>query len=386
VQALLENTTGSNNTATGDGTLKSNTTGNYNTASGVGALQNNTTGAGNSAFGYSALYANTTGYNNTAAGFYALLSNTTGYNNTAAGFDALLSNTTGNYNTASGFEALFANTAGNYNAASGYEALYSNTTGNYNNASGYYALRYNTTGAQNSASGVQALFGNKTGNYNTASGTDALYSNSSGSSNIAEGYKAGYALTTGSNNIDIGNQGVAAESGTIRIGTPSTQTKTFIAGIYGTSVTGSAVVVSSTGQLGVTVSSERFKTAIAPMGSNSDKLGQLRPVTFHLKTEPKGALQYGLIAEEVAQVYPELVIRNENGRIDGVRYDELAPMLLNEVQRQQNLSAAQAEKIALAEKHAAVQDAQIARLTGQLDELRTVLLQMRDKDAAVAQR
>jgi hypothetical protein len=203
------------------------------------------------------------------------------------------------------------------------------------------------------------MYGNRTGNYNTASGTDALFSNTSGSTNIAEGYKAGYNLTTGSNNIDIGNPGVAAESATIRIGTTSTHKATFIAGIYGTSVAGNAVVVSSTGQLGVTVSSERYKTAIATMGSNSRKLRQLRPVTFHLKADPNGAVQYGLIAEEVAKVYPELVIRNESGRIDGVRYDELAPLLLNEVQQQQGRMAAQDERIA-------AQDAAIRELKQQL--------------------
>jgi hypothetical protein len=237
-------------------------------------------------------------------------------------------------NSAFGYTALNDNTSGNYNTASGDAALYSNTTGNYNNASGYIALHNNLSGSQNSASGVQALYGNRTGNYNTASGTDALYSNTSGSTNIAEGYKAGYNLTTGSNNIDIGNLGVAAESATIRIGMTSTQTKTFIAGIYGTSVTGSSVVVSSTGQLGVTVSSERYKTAITPMGLDTAKLQQLRPVSFRLKSDVTRTRQYGLIAEQVAKVYPELVIRDQTGRIDGVRYDELAPMLLNEVQQQ----------------------------------------------------
>jgi Chaperone of endosialidase len=127
---------------------------------------------------------------------------------------------------------------------------------------------------------------------------------------------------------------VAADSGVIRIGTQvptALQTRTFVAGIYNVPLTGNAVVVTSAGQLGVqAVSSERFKTAIAPMGANTAKLEQLRPVTFHLKTDPHGALQYGLIAEEVAKVYPNLVIRNESGRIDGVRYDDLAPMLLNE--------------------------------------------------------
>jgi hypothetical protein len=257
-------------------------------------------------------------------------------------------------------------------------------------------LHFNSSGAQNSASGVNALYENRTGNYNTASGTDALFSNTSGSSNIAEGYKAGYSLTTGSNNIDIGNSGVAAESGTIRIGTTSTHTAAYIAGIYGTSVTGSAVVVSSTGQLGVTVSSERFKTAIAPMGSATSKLQELRPVTFRLKTAPKGALQYGLIAEEVAKVYPDLVIRDERGRIDGVRYDELAPMLLNEMQKR---DAAQAEKNGRQEKRIAAQDAEIRALKLQQkqfatqaevqdlkQQLQAAVLRLRAADELLAQR
>jgi hypothetical protein len=186
---------------------------------------------------------------------------------------------------------------------------------------------------------------NETGSFNTASGTDALSSNTTGSSNIAEGYKAGYNLTTGSSNIDIGNEGVAAESGIIRIGTAPTNTAVYIAGIENTKLTGSAVYVTSTGQLGVLASSERFKTAIEPMGSDTAKLVQLRPVSFKLKSDATGTRQYGLVAEEVAKVYPELVVRNQHGRIDGVRYDELAPMLLNEVQQL---------KRQLAEMHAAL--------------------------------
>jgi hypothetical protein len=363
---------------------------------GFRALQGDTSGNYNTAAGFIALGADTTGSANTAFGQGALTTNTTGNFNSATGTQALYSNTLGSDNTATGSEALYVNTTGNYNTASGFNALYNNTVGNYNNASGYFALRNNTGGSQNSATGVQALVNNKTGNFNTASGTDALYSNTTGSSNIAEGYKAGYSLTTGSNNIDIGNVGVAAESGTIRIGTASTQTAAYIAGIYGTSVTGNAVVVSSTGQLGVTVSSERFKTAIAPMGSASAKLLQLRPVIFHLKTAPKGALQYGLIAEEVAKVYPDLVIRDEKGRIDGVRYDELAPMLLNEVQKR---DAAQAEKNAYQEKRIAAQDAEIRALKQQhqqfatqaevqdlKQQLQAAVLKLRAEDELLAQR
>jgi Chaperone of endosialidase len=216
---------------------------------------------------------------------------------------------------------------------------------------------------------VNALQYNTTGGNNTASGYEALFNNTTGSSNIAVGFQAGANLTTGSNNIDIGSKGAAAESDTIRIGIAATHKATVIAGIYGTSVTGSAVVVSSTGRLGVTMSSERYKTAIAPMGANTAKLGQLRPVTFHLKTDPKGALQYGLIAEEVAKVYPELVIRNETGRIDGVRYDELAPMLLNEVQK----------------KNAAL-DAEIRELKRQVAVISAALRSLQAKDELIANR
>jgi predicted SprT family Zn-dependent metalloprotease len=225
------------------------------------------------------------------------------------------------------------NTSGTNNTASGYEALFSNTTGANNTASGYQALYANATGNNNSASGLQALQSNDSGSQNTASGYFALQNNTTGSGNIAVGFQAGMDLTTGSHNIDIGNKGVAAESGTIRIGTDATQKTTFIAGIFGTSVTGSAVVVTSTGKLGVTASSERYKTAIAPMGSDTAKLQQLRPVSFKLKSDATGTRQYGLIAEEVAKVHPELVLRDGSGKIQGVRYDELAPMLLNELQK-----------------------------------------------------
>jgi hypothetical protein len=183
--------------------------------------------------------------------------------------------------------------------------------------------------------GTEALYSNTTGSTNNASGIQALYKNTTGSNNIAQGYAAGYLITTGSNNIDIGNVGEAGDSGAIRIGATGKQTSAYIEGIYSNSLSGLAVVVTSSGQLGVSgASSERFKTAIAPMGADTAKLGQLRPVSFKLKSDAKGTRQYGLIAEEVAKVYPELVIRDQHGRIDGVRYDELAPMLLNETQKQ----------------------------------------------------
>jgi Chaperone of endosialidase len=218
--------------------------------------------------------------------------------------------------------------------------------------------------------------------------------NTTGIENIALGYQAGYKLTTGNYNIEIGTKGAGADHRTIKIGTEGIQATTFIAGIYNVPLTGNAVVVTSTGQLGVAaVSSERFKTAIVPMGSNTAKLEQLRPVTFKLKTDAKGTLQYGLIAEEVAKVYPELVIRDENGRIDGVRYDELAPMLLNELKQQQQKIAAQANKInSVVEQNAdqatEIRDLkqQVAELNDLKQEMRAALLKLQNKDELVAQR
>ena len=254
---------------------------------------------------------------------------------------------------------------GNHNTVSGFEALYSNTNGNSNTAAGDLALYYNTSGYHNTASGSNSLFSNTTGVGNVAFGLEALYSNTSGSNNIAVGTNAGYYLTQGSNDIDIGNQAVAGESATVRIGAAGSQTATYIAGIENAKVTGSAVYVTASGQLGVLASSERYKTAIAPMGASTEKLQELRPVSFHLKADPKGALQYGLIAEEVAKVYPELVIRDGAGKIDGVRYDELAPMLLNEVQSMQW---------------------EIAELKEINKSMQAVIAKMQDKDQRVAMR
>jgi Chaperone of endosialidase len=278
--------------------------------------------------------------------------------------------------------ALYFNTTGSQNNAMGYGAIYNNTTGSNNTAQGRYALANNTGGNGNAAVGAAAMESNTSGSNNTAAGIAALSNNTIGNSNIAIGVLAGDKLTSGSNNIEIANVGVAAESDTIRIGATGTQKATYIAGIYGTSVSGSAVMISSTGQLGVTVSSERFKTAIEPMGSNTAKLEQLRPVTFHLKTDPKGALQYGLIAEEVAKVYPELVIRGENGRIYGVRYDEFAPMLLKEVQQQ-------AEEIRdLKQQASEMRDLkqQVAELKDLNQTTQVALRKLQAKDEFVAQR
>jgi hypothetical protein len=343
------------------------------TSFGTGALGNNTTGNDNSAFGSNALSSNTTGAGNTAEGSGALASNTFGSGNTADGGAALFNNT-GIQNTAIGVEALFSNTSGNQNTAVGAYALASIlpspsllfNTGNGNAAIGFSALRGNTTGNVNIAVGFDALLNNNTGSNNTAIGSEALWNNTTGSDNIAVGESAGSNLTTGDSNIDIGNPGFAGDSDVIRIGTAATrtviaglsidigntsfppgesnvirigtkdvQTRTFIAGISGTPVfVGAPVLVNANGKLGVQVSSDRFKRDIHDMGDASDRIMKLRPVTFRYKEDPAGTLQYGLVAEEVGRVYPELVTYGDDGKPQSVAYHLLPAMLINEMQKQ----------------------------------------------------
>ena len=242
-----------------------------------------------------------------------------------------------------------------------------------NTAMGTLALGELTTGEYNTADGTSAMSANTSGQRNVAMGQLALSSNTTGSSNIALGMNAGLHLTTGSNNIDIANEGAAGDGGKIRIGTPGSQTETFIAGINSAKITGAPVYVTPSGQLGVLASSERFKTSIAPMGATTRKLARLRPVTFHLRTDPQGTLQYGLIAEQVDQVFPELVLHDGEGRIEGVRYDELAPMLLNElleVRRSLALQNARLERFGRDRKEIEVQCMELAALRRQLKDLR----------------
>ena len=257
----------------------------------------------------------------------------------------------------------------NLNVASGLVALASNTSGANNTAFGYAALYSNTTGKGNAAQGVNSMYSNTTGIRNLGIGNNALFGNVSGSYNIALGFNAGENVTTGSDNIEIGASGASGDNATIQIGSQGTQTSTTIAGIFGTTVTGSAVYVTAAGQLGVLASSERYKTDVATMGSSTEKLDLLRPVTFKLKTDRQGTVQYGLIAEEVAKIYPELVIRNSKGLVEGVRYEELAPMLLNEMQKQRTAIRTLTEK----------QDAYAQKFSAQateIGELRKLIVDM----------
>jgi hypothetical protein len=313
--ALNVNSSGDSNTAIGSTALEHNTTGSNNTATGDQALFNNNA-SNNTANGAQALFHNTTGSNNTASGIQALYSNTTGINNVAAGFAALLSNTTGHDNTASGLSALRLNVDGFRNTASGLNALYSNASGHDNTASGSYALYRATNGNNNTATGLQALLNVTTG-----------------SNNVGIGANAGASLTTGSNNIDIGAPGVAGESGKIRVGTKGTQKQTFIAGISGVTVGGGVgVMINANGQLGTVQSSARYKDDIKPMEKASESLLALKPVTFRYKHEldPDGIPQFGLVAEQVEKVNPDLIVRDEDGKVMTVRYEAVNAMLLNE--------------------------------------------------------
>jgi hypothetical protein len=297
---------------------------------------------GNTAEGTNALLSLTSGTYNTAVGLFSLLSTTEGDFNTAIGAGALLSNSgvsqdtpkgvpQGSQNTATGAGALLSNTSGGFNTADGAFALFNNTTGSQNTANGEFAVFSNTTGALNTATGSNALQINTIGSSNTANGASALFNNT-GSNNTAVGVGAGSSLTTGDNNIEIGNSGVDGESDTIRIGSEF-QTRTFIAAIRGVT-TGIAdavnVVIDSNGQLGTMNSSRRFKGKIKPMESASESVLALKPVTFHYKNDTTQTPQFGLIAEEVAEVNPDLVVRDNKGEIYTVRYEAVNAMLLNE--------------------------------------------------------
>ena len=243
---------------------------------------------------------------NTAEGQAALFSLTTGVANTAVGWLALNTLDTGKLNTAIGAGTLIGNTA-NQNTATGAGALFNNGTGGNNTANGVYALFYNLEGGDNTAIGIAALL-----------------SNTNGSNNVALGSGAGASATTGSNNVYVGAgmQGVAGESDAC-----------YIKSIFGqTSATGIPVLINSNNKLGTTMSSKRFKKEIRPMDKASDALLALKPVTFRYKEEidPTGTTQFGLVAEQVEKVNPDLVVRDAEGKPYSVRYDQVNAMLLNE--------------------------------------------------------
>jgi uncharacterized coiled-coil protein SlyX len=387
--SLLSLTSGGNNTAVGDSALSSNTTGFWNTATGYQALLHSNGGL-NTATGARALWSNTTGVYNTATGASALFYNTNGKQNTATGAQALTFNTTGVFNTANGAFALFFNTTGGFNTATGLNALKNNTSGQFNTADGALALFSNTNGNVNTANGYQALYSNTGGSRNTALGFGALYGNTTGIGNIALGISAGGNLTTGNNNIDIGNAGVAGDSGKIRIGEQGVQTATYFAGISGVNEGGtiSAVYINTDGQLGTQppASSRRYKKDIKPMDKVSEAILALKPVTFQYKSDNKGVPQFGLIAEDVAAVNPNLVVRDKDGEIYTVRYDAVNAMLLNEflkehrkVEKQETTISQLESTVAKQESTAAKQEATIARQQKDIEALTVGLQKVTDQ-------
>jgi hypothetical protein len=358
LRALNSDTNGGFNTATGVLSLFSNTSGFFNSATGAYSLANNISGNYNTANGYAALYRNTAD-ENTATGFAALYRNTTGEVNTANGVQTLFSNTSGSANTATGRQALYNNTDGSENTANGYQALFSNTNGNFNTANGYQALANNTNGIGNTANGYQALF-SSTGLENTAYGASALLNNSTGSANTALGVFAGTGVTTASGVIAIGTSG-ANVGNSCFIG--------HIRGVTTANADAIPVLIDSAGQLGTVSSSRRFKKEIKSMDSASEAILALKPVTFHYKSDASGTPQFGLIAEEVAEVNPDLVVRDENGEIYTVRYDAVNAMLLNEflkerrkVEEQRSKIEKQAATITELKSTAAKQEATVAEL------------------------
>jgi len=415
--ALYSNIT-SGNTAVGQNAMNANTTGAQNTAAGTLALAANSTASFNAAFGYAALQANSTGALNTAIGNAALLNNTNGFNNTAVGADALLSNNGAN-NTAVGELALYDNTSGIDNTAVGAGALSSNSTASNNVAVGQAALNKNVTGALNTAVGAGALTNssgaNNTGlgsgaasllaigNANTAVGSFALgnaaitsqntaigYSalnGAFGGNNIALGYLAGSNITSANNTISIGSAGVN-DNGAVSIGDNATSinlggggsTESFTAygavyfpdmgnfGPVGSSLP--VYVTSTTGQLFYQSSSRRYKDDIRDMGEASSGLLRLRPVTFHYKKgSPVGPelLQYGLVAEEVAGIFPEIVVRNGSGQVETLDYTKLTPMLVNEVQKLNGQVTAQQDRLRTQERQISSLEERLAEVEAALD-------------------
>ncbi len=280
---------------------------------------------------------------NTAEGQSALLTLTTGGLNTAVGWLSLSGNTEGSYNTAIGAGALISNTTAVSNTAIGVGALLYNTTGAGNTATGVFALASNTSGQSNTANGVSALASNTTGFYNTAIGTLAL-NHSTGTGNTALGNNAGSGVTTVSNVICIGTAG------------QNVPNSCFIGNIYGKMTGfGIPVYINSAGKLGTSTSSQRFKDNIKPMGKASEAILALKPVTFHYKKnlDPEGIPQFGLVAEDVEKVNPDLVIRDKEGKPYTVRYDQVNAMLLNEFLKEHRKNQQQEATIARLQKQRA---------------------------------
>jgi hypothetical protein len=370
-KALNFLTSGAGNTAVGWYSLFSNTDANFNTGVGGGALALNNADS-NTAVGAAALLLNTIGTLNTAVGTDALVFNDSGSANSALGGFALFNNTTGGSNTALGTLALYNNSTGSINTAIGLQALQTATSADRNTAVGAYALQDDTIGDRNTAVGTFALSSNTEGAFNTAVGVQALDANMTGSLNTALGVGAGAGVMTASNVTCIGANTSAAD----------VSNTTWITNVYGvTTISGTTlpVIVSQGGQLGTMASSRRFKDEIQPMNEVSQSILALNPVTFHYKSDSSHTPQFGLIAEDVAAVNPDLVVRDKEGKPYSVRYDAVNAMLLNEFVKEHRTVQQQAATIAelkeeVASLYATVKEqaAQIQKVSTQIEMSRPV--------------
>ena len=313
---------------------------------------------------------------NTAEGQDALFSLTNGTSNTANGFSALKANTNGDRNTANGTYALFTNVTGSENTATGYAALFFNR-GSGNTANGIGALHSNATGANNTANGQRALYDNFSGSKNTANGSGALGNNTMGDNNTADGFQALVNNSTGSFNIALGNaagSGVRTADDVICIGAVGADVShsCYIGNIFNqSSPSGLAVFVNSDNKLGTIMSSRRFKEDIKPMDKASEAILALQPVTFRYKKDfdPTGIAQFGLVAEDVAKVNPDLVVRDKEGKPYSVRYDQVNAMLLNEFLKEHRNNEQQVATIAQLKQEFAEQRTQIEALTAGLQKV-----------------
>ncbi len=325
--------------------------------------------------------ANMTGVANTYVGVAAGYNTTSGTGNSFVGYGSGLANTSGSYDTFLGESTGSANTTGGNNTFAGFYTGYSNVTGNNDTFAGAFAGEYNTNGFGNVFSGALAGQSNTTGSYNVFDGLEAGVNSTIGNNNVFIGYYSGFNNNSGSYDIYIGSQGSqgGSEVGAIRIGDSSSQAAAYIAGIYGTAVSGVPGYVNASGQLGVQTSSQRFKQDVRDMGDSTSGLMRLRPVTFVYKPEyanGDGTLQYGLMAEEVAKVYPQLVAYDSDGNPYSVRYQYLSTMLLNEYQKEHRVVEQQAADLVGLRDRVATQELEIRRLQEQL-QMQTVELQER---------
>ncbi len=306
-------------------------------------------------------------HNNIALGLDSLQNSGSANSNVAIGTAALGNATGANTNVAIGNLAMQFSTGSSTNVAIGANALQYATNVTTNIAIGQFAMQ-NSTGATTNVAIGQFAMQNSTGINNVAIGTNALRHNLTGSNNLAIGPSgAGSAFTAGeSNNIDIGNAGIAGDQSIIRIGTQGSHTGCFVAGIFtGPSTGGTPVYINSSGQLGTTPSSTRYKKDIVDLDSQHDQMLKLRPVSFHYKNDAQHHKQFGLIAEEVNEIYPEIVVRDEAGEIYSVNYMALIPLLLKQIQELEMQVQSQGHelgRIASLEEHVAELHSAVAKL------------------------